>query len=64
MKLTNEYGLDGYAWCADLHLSIQSRDAKNTMREVLNIVKLNGYFMKISIKLENSRVICFKVGEE
>ena len=62
MKLTNENGIDGYKWCKFLHLSIQGKDAKNTMKEIVNMIKINNYYCKISIKLETGNIIHFKMN--
>lgn len=61
MKLTDEKGLNGYTWHPELNLSIQRKDAKNTMMEIINMIKVNNYSMKISIKLENENIIQFKI---
>jgi len=60
MKLTNENGLDGYKWSPKLNLSIQSKDAKYTMKEILNMIKVNNYSIKITIQLETNAIIKFK----
>ena len=60
MKLTNENGLDGYKWLPKLNLSIQSKDAKYTMKEILNMIKVNNYSIKITIQLETNAIIKFK----
>lgn len=44
-KLTNENGEKGYKWC----------------KEILNMLKVNNYNIKLSIKLETGRVIQFKI---
>ena len=48
MKLTKEDGKNGYTWCQELKLSIQNKDSKYTMKEILNMVKVNNYSIKIS----------------
>jgi len=60
MKLRDENGENGYNWCKRLNLSIQSRDARLTMREIINMIKLNGYSIDILIKLENNNIIKFR----
>lgn len=62
MKLTNENGIYGYNWCSKLNLSIQSKDAKHTMREILNMIKVNNYSIKITIQLETNAIIKFKLN--
>lgn len=60
MKLTEEKGIDGYNWCPELKLSIQYKDAKYTMKEILNMVKVNNYSIKISIRLKTEQIINYK----
>lgn len=60
MKLTNECGRNGYSWSPELNLSIQSKDAKNTMKEILHMVKLNNYSIQISIELLTGQIINYK----
>jgi hypothetical protein len=62
MKLTNENGLNGYKWCPNLNLSIQNRDAKYSMIEILNMIKVNNYSIKITIQLETNTIINFKLN--
>lgn len=62
MKLTNENGINGYTWSKKLNMSIQSKDAKNTMKEIINMVKINNYYLIISIKLKNEKIIHFKIN--
>lgn len=59
MKLGNENGVDGYKWCSNLHMSIQSKDAKNSMKEIINMINVNNYSIKMSIKLETGNIINF-----
>jgi hypothetical protein len=62
MKLTNENGFDGYKLCSKLNLCIQNKDAKYTMREILNMIKVNNYSIKITIQLETNAIIKFKLN--
>lgn len=59
-KLTNENGNKGYTWCNEINMSLQSKDAKGTFKEILHMLNVNNYNIKISIKLETGRVIQFK----
>jgi hypothetical protein len=61
MKLTNENGLDGYKWYPKLNLSIQNKNANYTMKEILNMCKVNNYSIKITIQLETNTIIKFKM---
>jgi len=60
MKLTNQYGLNGYKWCPELKLSIQNKDSKYTMKEVLNMIKLNNYTILMTIRLATDQIIKYK----
>ena len=60
-KLTNENGVKGYTWCDDIHMSFQNKDARGTLKEILNMVKVNKLTIKLSIKLETGRIVHFKI---
>ena len=60
-KLTNENGEKGYKWCDDIHMSFQNKDARGTLKEILNMVKVNKLNIKLSIKLETGRIVHFKI---
>ena len=62
MKLTDEKGVYGYNWCPKLNLSIQNKDAKHTMKEILNMIKVNNYSIQITIRLETNLIIRFKLN--
>ena len=60
-KLSNENGLKGYNWSPEINMSFQNKDAKNTMKEIVNMVKLNKYTINICIKLESNKNVWFKI---
>jgi hypothetical protein len=60
-KLTNEIGEKGYKWCDDIHMSFQNKDARGTLKEIINMVKVNKLTIKLSIKLETGRIVHFKI---
>jgi len=60
-KLTNEKGKKGYNWCDDIHMSFQSKDATGTLKEIVNMVKVNKLTFDLSIKLETGRIVHFKI---
>jgi hypothetical protein len=60
-KLTNENGEKGYRWCDDIHMSFQSKNARGTLKEILNMVNVNKLTIKLSIKLETGRIVHFKI---
>lgn len=59
-KLTNENGKNGYSWCKELGFSIQGKDSNETMKEIINMVKINKYNINISIKLSDDTIVNFK----
>jgi hypothetical protein len=59
IKLTNENGIKGYSFYPELNLSIQGKDAKGTLKEIINLVKLNNYKIDIYIKLDTNEIIYF-----
>ncbi len=60
-KLTNENGEKGYKWCNDIHMSFQNKDTTGTLKEIINMVKVNKLTIKLSIKLETGRIVHFKI---
>jgi hypothetical protein len=60
-KLKNENGEKGYKWCDDIHMSFQNKDSKGTLKEILNMVKVNKLTIKLSIRLETGRIVNFKI---
>lgn len=61
-KLTNENGDKGYNWCKEINMSFQNKNNNGTFKEILNMLKVNNYKIKLSIKLETGRVILFKIA--
>jgi hypothetical protein len=59
-KLTNENGEKGYKWCDDITMSFQDKNATGTLKEILNMVKVNKLTIKLSIKLETGRIVYYK----
>ena len=62
-KLSNENGEKGYKWCSDINMSFQNKDAKGTLKEILNMVKVNKLHIKLTIKLESGQNIYFKLEQ-
>ena len=60
-KLTKEIGEKGYKWCDDIHMSLHVKDSTRTIKEILNMVKVNKLTIKLSIKLETGRIVHFKI---
>ena len=60
-KLTNENGKKGYHWCDEIKMSFQSKDAEQTLKEIIRMVKENKLTIKLIIKLETGRMVHFKI---
>ena len=60
-KLTNETGDKGYKWCDDIHMSFQNQNSTGTLKEILNMVKVNNLTINLSIQLETGRIVHFKI---
>ena len=61
LKLTNENGKKGYNWRNDIHMSVQNKDSTGTLKEIINMVKVNKLTIKLSIKLETGKIVHFKL---
>jgi hypothetical protein len=59
-KLTNEKKNKGFNWCEPIKMSVVNKDAKGSMKEILNMLNVNNYNIKISIQLDKGRVIYYK----
>ena len=60
-KLTNDDNNNSYNWCSDINMSFQSKDAKNTLKEIIEMVKENELNINLSIKLQTGNIIYFKI---
>jgi hypothetical protein len=55
------YSIDnGHNWCEDIQLSIQNKDAKNTLKEIIHLCELNKYVLFIQIKLSTREIITYR----
>ena len=61
IKLTNENGNKGYNFYPDINLSIQLKDADGTIKEIINMCKLNNYKLDIDIKLQSGKIINYSI---
>jgi hypothetical protein len=60
-KLKKKSGEKGYRWCDDIQMSFQDKSAAGTLKEIVNMVKLNKLTLDLSIKLETGRIVHFKM---
>ena len=51
----------GFEYYNQLGLSIQGADARRTLKEIINIIKIKNYSMELKIKLKNGDIILFKL---
>ena len=51
---------NGYSWIEELGISFQSRDAKLTLKEILNQIEVNGLSIEIDILLNNCETLKYK----
>ena len=58
-KLTNENNEKGYKWCSDINMSFQYQNTKETLKELINMVKVNKLSINLSIKLKTGQIIFF-----
>jgi hypothetical protein len=61
-KLTHEVGSKGYRWCEDIHMSFQSKDTVGTVKEIVHMVRLNGYTLDMLITLQYGNVVRFQLN--
>lgn len=60
-KLSNEKGLNGYIWNSKIGMSFQRKNSNGCLKEIINMVKFNNYKIEMKIKLENEKIIYFKI---
>ena len=51
----------GFEYYNRLGLSIQGSDARRTLKEIINIIKIKNYKMELKIKLKNDEIIRFVI---
>ena len=49
----------GFEYYTNLGISIQGADARRTLKEIINIIKIKNYSIELKIKLKNDEVIRF-----
>ncbi len=57
---TKKHGEKGYRWCEDIGMSVQYKDAKGTLREILKMIEVNKFTIKLTIKLKNGVTVHLK----
>ena len=51
----------GFKYYENIGLSIQSVEAKRTLKEIVNMVRVMNYRLELRIKLKNDEIIRFKI---
>ena len=60
-KLSKENGEKGYKWCSDINMSFQNKDANGTLKEIINMIKVNNMTINLCIKLDTGKILYFKI---
>lgn len=47
----------GYNWCDEIRMSFENKDVKETLKELLHMVKVNNYSINLTVKLESGEII-------
>jgi hypothetical protein len=55
-------GDKGYKWCKDLKMSMQSKCASDTFKEIVKMCKLLHYTLDIQIQLRDDTTIHYTMG--
>jgi len=53
-------GTKGYKWFSEIGLSVQRKDANGTLKEIMNMIRINKFKIDIGIKLSNGVDIYYK----
>jgi hypothetical protein len=57
LSIENIDGDSNYTWIDDLNFAFQPKNTNKTMKEIINMCKLNNFTIEITIKLENDNCI-------
>lgn len=57
-KLTNEK-LNGYEWCEPLRMSFQNKCANGSFKEILRMLEVNQYTIRIRLQLSTGKIVLF-----
>ena len=60
-KITKEKGFNGFWWNETLNMSLRLKNANETVKEIIKMVKLNGHKMILTIVLKNKSIIEFNI---
>ena len=58
---TEERNTDGYRHHPALGFSYQSKDTKGTLREIIQMCRVQNYFLELKIQLKDGRIVLFRM---
>ncbi len=61
-SLKNMNSVGGYYWCKNLKISFQAKGAQHTLKEIIRLVYINNWSLKIKIKQFNTKIICYELN--
>ena len=61
ISLKNENNYNGYIWNELLGFSYIRENENKILKEIINFIKFNDYIIDIKIKLNNNKIIFFKI---
>ncbi len=54
------YDDNGHNWCEDIQLSIQNKDATNTLKEIIRLCEINKFSLLLKIQLSTKEIITYR----
>jgi len=60
-KSIYENGVSGYKWCDDIQMSFSNRNANQSVKEIIKMVKFNKLTIKLWIELSTENKIYFEL---
>ena len=59
-SLRNENGEKGFNWVPEINMSFQNKDSIGTLKEILNMIRVNKFNIDLSIELKDGSIIHYK----
>jgi hypothetical protein len=59
-KMTHEKGFQGFWWNESLNMSLRLKNKNETLKEIIKMVKLNGYKLMMTVQLKNKTILQFE----
>jgi acetolactate synthase regulatory subunit len=57
--MTHEKGFQGFWWNESLNMSLRLKNRNETVKEIIKMVKHNGYKLMMTVELKNKTIIEF-----